>query len=68
MNVAQPSQCGDFAWKWACPQAASRYLKALVSVDVLREQSFGREKVFVHPNLMSLLTRDDNGFKRYFRE
>jgi hypothetical protein len=49
-------------------QAASRYLKALASVDVLREQSFGREKVFVHPKLMSLLTRDGNGFKPYFRE
>jgi Fic family protein len=46
-------------------QAASRYLKALVSVGVLREQSFGREKLFVHPKLMSLLTRDDGGFDPY---
>ncbi len=49
-------------------QAASRYLKALVSVGVLREQSFGREKLFVHPKFMALLTRDDNSFEPYFRE
>ncbi len=47
-------------------QAASRYLKALASVGILREQSFGREKLFVHPKLMALLTRDDN-FELYFR-
>lgn len=49
-------------------QAASRYLKALASVGVLREQSFGREKLFVHPKLMALLARDDNSFEPYFRE
>jgi Fic family protein len=49
-------------------QAASRYLKALVSVGVLREQSFGREKLFVHPKLMTLLTRDDNSLEPYFSE
>lgn len=47
-------------------QAASRYLKALISVGVLREQSFGREKLFAHPKLMALLTRDDNDFEPYF--
>jgi Fic family protein len=46
-------------------QAASRYLKALVSIDVLREQAFGREKLFVHPKLMKLLTRDANTFDAY---
>ena len=40
-------------------QAASRYLKALVSIGLLREQSVGREKLFVHPKLLDLLTRDD---------
>lgn len=49
-------------------QAASRYLKALASVGVLREQSVGREKLFVHPKLMALLTRDGNNFEPYFRE
>lgn len=46
-------------------QAASRYLKALASVGVLREQTFGREKLFVHPKLMVLLTRDGNRFDPY---
>jgi len=46
-------------------QAASRYLKALALAGVLREQSFGREKIFVHPKLMTLLTRDDNNFEPY---
>jgi Fic family protein len=41
-------------------QAASRYLKALVSIGVLREQAFGREKLFVHSKLFDLLTRDEN--------
>ena len=40
-------------------QAASRYLKALVAIGVLREQAFGREKLFVHPKLMNLLTREE---------
>ncbi len=46
-------------------QAASRYLKALVGIGVLREQTFGKEKLFVHPKLMSLLTRDSNTFTQY---
>lgn len=46
-------------------QAASRYLKALVSIGVLREQTFGKEKLFVHPKLMTLLTRDGNAFPAY---
>lgn len=29
-------------------QAASRHLKALVSIGVLREQAFGKEHLFVH--------------------
>jgi Fic family protein len=46
-------------------QAASRYLKALVSIGVLREQTFGKEKLFVHPKLLTLLTRDSNAFQSY---
>jgi Fic family protein len=42
-------------------QAASRYLKALVSVNMLREQAFGREKLFVNVQLLDLLTRDEDG-------
>ncbi len=50
--------------KIAGRQAASRYLKALVSIGVLREQAFGREKLFVHPRLMNLLTRDGRTSER----
>ena len=39
-------------------QAASRYLKGLVAIGVLEERSFGREKLFVHPKLLHLLTRE----------
>lgn len=46
-------------------QAASRYLKALAAAGVLREQAFGKEKLFVHPKLMTLLTRDPNTFEPY---
>jgi Fic family protein len=46
-------------------QAASRYLKALVSIGVLREQAIGKEKLFVHPALMTLLTRDVNTLTKY---
>lgn len=51
--------------KIAGRQAASRYLKALASIGVLREQAFGKEKLFVHPKLMTLLTRDSNAFESY---
>ena len=46
-------------------QAASRYLKALAAIGVLREQAFGKEKLFVHPKLMTLLTRESNAFQSY---
>ena len=46
--------------KIAGRQAASRYLKALVSIDLLREQAFGREKLFVNVKLLDLLTRDED--------
>lgn len=51
--------------KIAGRQAASRYLKALVSIGVLHEQAFGKEKLFVHPKLMRLLTHDSNAFESY---
>ncbi|NLZ12332.1 MAG: Fic family protein [Alcaligenaceae bacterium] len=46
-------------------QAASRYLKQLVEIGVLEERAVGREKLFIHPKLMRLLTRDDNVVLRY---
>lgn len=49
-------------------QAASRYLKALATAGVLSEQVFGKEKLFVHPKLMALLTRDGDTFERYRRK
>ena len=48
-------------------QAASRYLKALAGAGVLREQAFGKEKLFVHPKLMSLLTSEGHNFEPYRR-
>ena len=41
-------------------QSASRYLHGLVDAGVLREVPVGREKLFVNPRLMALLTRDGN--------
>ena len=46
-------------------QAASRYLKQLVEIGVLEERAVGREKLFIHPKLMHLLTRDDNAVSSY---
>jgi len=46
-------------------QAASRYLQDLVEAGVLREQVVGREKLFIHPRLMQLLTRDGNDVGSY---
>src|SRR5438093_4684256 len=39
-------------------QAASRYLKGLVTIGLLQERSFGREKLFVNPKLLGLLTQE----------
>jgi Fic family protein len=41
-------------------QAASRYLKELVSIGVLHEAQVGKEKLFIHPKLIQLLVRDGN--------
>ena len=46
-------------------QAASRYLKQLVEIGVLEERTVGRDKLFIHPKLMHLLTRDDNTVLTY---
>lgn len=46
-------------------QAASRYLKALTSIGVLGERTFGREKLFIHPRLLTLLTSDTHEFDPY---
>lgn len=46
-------------------QAASRYLKDLASIGVLQEIHAGKEKLFIHPKLMRLLTSDSNQFVAY---
>jgi len=46
-------------------QAASRYLKELAELGVLEERKVGKEKLFVHPKLMRLLTQDSNEFVAY---
>ncbi|WP_297841421.1 protein adenylyltransferase Fic [Pseudomonas sp.] len=46
-------------------QAASRYLKDLSQLGVLREVHAGKEKIFIHPKLMQLLNRDSNQFTLY---
>ena len=46
-------------------QAASRHLQDLVGAGVLRQLQVGREKLFIHPKLMQLLTHDGNEFVRY---
>ena len=49
----------------AARQTASRHLKQLVAIGVLEEMTVGREKLFIHPKLMTLLTQEPNSFKPY---
>jgi Fic family protein len=46
-------------------QAASRYLKQLAEIGVLEERPIGREKLFLHPKLLKLLTEDGNAYEAY---
>lgn len=46
-------------------QTASKYLKELCDVGVLSEQIVGRDKLFIHPKLMSLLRGENNEFTPY---
>jgi Fic family protein len=46
-------------------QAAARYLTALTSIGVLRDRVAGRERLFVHPRLLSLLNSDTHEFEPY---
>jgi Fic family protein len=47
-------------------QTASQYLKQLAEIGVLVEAPATKEKLFIHPKLMQLLTKDSNEFKPYF--
>jgi Fic family protein len=53
--------------KIAKRQTASVYLKQLRDIGILQEFKIGREKLFIHPKLMHLLTRDNNNFARYIK-
>lgn len=46
-------------------QAASRYLKRLVEIGVLEEKPVGREKLYLHPKLLTLLTRDRDAVESF---
>ena len=41
-------------------QAASRYLKQLIAAGVLEGKAVGRERRYLHPKLLGLLTREGN--------
>lgn len=46
-------------------QTASVYLKQLCDIGVLQEMQSGKEKLFVHPKLMTLMTQDMHPFTPY---
>jgi len=46
-------------------QTASIYLKKLCQIGVLYELSVGREKLYVHPKLIQLMTTDNNLVQPY---
>lgn len=46
-------------------QTASVYLKQLVEIGVLKEIKVGKERLYVHPTFLKLLTRDDNSYEKY---
>lgn len=46
-------------------QTASRYLKKLVDIGVLAEVRAAKEKLFVNPKFMRLLTQETNTFERF---
>lgn len=46
-------------------QAASRNLKSLCALGILREVEFGREKLFVHPKLITLLANESHDVVPY---
>ena len=46
-------------------ETASVYLKQLCEIGVLQEEKSGREKIFIHPKFMQLLSHDEHEFKNY---
>ncbi|CTP86482.1 addiction module protein [Xanthomonas translucens pv. arrhenatheri] len=48
-------------------QTGARHLKELVEIGVLQEQRMGKEKLFLHPTFLRLLSNDDNRLPAYRR-
>jgi Fic family protein len=46
-------------------QTASNYLKGLSTIGVLEEIKIGREKLFIHPKFLKLLTAEDHQIESY---
>lgn len=46
-------------------QTASIYLKKLESVGVLVEKKVGKELLFIHPKLFTLVTQESNEYQKY---
>lgn len=46
-------------------QTASIYLKKLESVGVLVERKVGKELLFIHPKLFTLVTQESNEYQKY---
>ncbi len=46
-------------------QTASTYLKQLADIGVLQKIDSGKEKLFVHPRLMTLMTKDSNSINAF---
>ena len=46
-------------------QTASVHLKQLCDIGVLQELKSGREKIFIHPKFVTLLTQDQHDFSPY---
>ncbi len=46
-------------------ETASRYLKKMTEIGVLKEIKIGRDKIFTHPNFLDLLVNDEHQYQRY---
>lgn len=46
-------------------ETAARYLRELVEIGVLHEQRMGKEKLFMHPTYLRLLSNKDHALQRY---
>jgi Fic family protein len=46
-------------------QTAANYLKELCEIGVLEETKVGREKLFIHPRFLQLLTADSHTVSPY---